>query len=79
MKCWGANDVGQLGDRQRDNNPHPLAVAVVGTPGVVWASSDPTKATIGPYGVAIGRAAGNTTITATTLSLLNDNAVLTVH
>ena len=44
----------------------------------MWKSSDPTKATIGAYGVIIDRAAGNTTMTATTPGFINDNAVLPV-
>jgi len=81
MRCWGLNNYGQLGNRRKTgyNHSNPLPVTVVGTPGVVWSSSDRSKATIGSFGVAIGHAVGNTTITATTLSLINDNAVLTVH
>jgi len=77
MRCWGEDDVGQLGDhRTRYENPWP--VTVIGTPGVVWNSSNSTKATINDRGIATGRAAGNTTITATTAGFINDNAVLTV-
>ncbi len=50
----------------------------MGTPGVVWRSSDPSKATISDRGVATGHAVGNTMITATTAGFINDNAVLTV-
>ena len=78
MKCWGMNNYGQLGIRQADERAHPLAVNVVGTPGVVWTSSDSSKATITDRGVATGRSAGNTTISATTAGFINDNAVLTV-
>lgn len=78
MKCWGAISYNQLG-RRRITQPTPLAVTVVGTPGVVWTSSDRTKATITDRGVATGRAVGNTTITATTAGFINDNAVLTVQ
>jgi len=78
MKCWGYNYYGQLGNRRPNYNSNPLPVTVVGTPGVVWNSSNTTKATITDRGVATGRAAGNTTITATTPGLINDNAVLTV-
>ena len=76
MRCWGNGDVGQLGDGRQDRSSLP--VNVVGTPGVVWQSSDSTKATITDRGVATGRAVGNTTITATTAGFINDNAVLTV-
>jgi alpha-tubulin suppressor-like RCC1 family protein len=77
MRCWGYNNEGQLGNRRKAFR-QPLPVTVVGTPGVVWESSNPTKATITARGVATGRAVGNTTITATTPGLINDNAVLTV-
>jgi hypothetical protein len=70
------NNFGQLGNRQTTNSSLP--VTVVGTPGVVWKSSNTTKATINDRGIATGRAVGNTTITAETLRLINDNAVLTV-
>jgi hypothetical protein len=79
MRCWGLNNYGQLGNRQKNNNPNPLSVTVIGTPGVVWKSSNTTKATIGAYGVATGRAVGNTMISATTAGFINDNAVLTVR
>ena len=70
---------GELGNRQTTSvNPNPLPVTVVGTPGVVWQSSDSSKATITDRGVATGLAAGNTTITATSAELINDNALLTV-
>jgi hypothetical protein len=47
-------------------------------PGVVWTSSNTTKATINDRGIATGRAVGNTTTTATAAKFINDNAVLTV-
>jgi len=72
----GGNGNGELGNRQTTDSSLP--VTVVGTPGVVWQSSDPSKATITDRGVATGRAVGNTTITATTAGSINDNAVLTV-
>ena len=78
MRCWGYNKYGQLGNRRKTANPNTLPVTVVGTPGVVWTSSDSSKATITDRGVATGRAVGNTTITATTAGFINDNAVLTV-
>jgi uncharacterized protein YjdB len=53
-------------------------VNVIGTPGVAWESSDPSKAAITMRGLAIGLAVGNTTITATTAGFINDNGVLTV-
>ncbi len=78
MGCWGLNNYGQLGNRRQTSNANPAPITVVGTPGIQWISSDPSKATITDRGVATGRAAGNTTITATTAGLINDNAVLTV-
>jgi alpha-tubulin suppressor-like RCC1 family protein len=79
MRCWGLDNYGQLGNRRTTGeNVNALPVTVVGTPGVVWSSSNSTKATITDRGVATGRAAGNTTISATTTGFINDNAVLTV-
>src|SRR4029077_18846348 len=66
VRCWGHNLDGELGNGRKDpwNNeqPHPLPVNVIKTPGVVWTSSNPTKATITDRGVATGLAVGNTTI-----------------
>lgn len=78
MRCWGWGLDGQLGN-QRKIHTNAYPVNVVGTPGVEWTSSDASKATITDRGVATGRAVGNTTITATTPGLINDNAVLTMH
>ena len=78
MRCWGQDNYGQLGDRQNKVDARSSPVTVVGTPGVVWKSSDPTKATITDRGVATGLASGNTTITATTATNIDDSVVLTV-
>ena len=79
LRCWGLNDAGQLGNRQKtDYNANRRPVNVVGTPGVSWQSSDPSKATISGRGLATALAIGNTTITATSAALINDNVVLTV-
>jgi alpha-tubulin suppressor-like RCC1 family protein len=79
MRCWGWNSDGQLGNRQRTGDtPNHWPANVIGTPGVTWESSDSLKATITLRGLATGRAAGNTTITATTRGFINYNAVLTV-
>jgi alpha-tubulin suppressor-like RCC1 family protein len=80
MRCWGLNVEGQLGNRRTTGYvPTRWPVNVIGTPGVVWSSSDPTKATITYGGRATGRSVGNATITATTAGHINDNAVLTVE
>ena len=76
MQCWGGNGNGELGNRNTTDSNHP--VAVVGTPGVVWQSSDSARATITDRGLATALAVGNTTITATTAGFINDNATLTV-
>jgi len=79
MRCWGYDNYGQLGNRRTTGEtPHPWPINVIGTPGVAWESSDPSKATITMRGLAAGLALGNTTISATTAGFINDNAVLTV-
>jgi alpha-tubulin suppressor-like RCC1 family protein len=75
MRCWGDSSDGRLGT---SGGSTLLPANVVQTPGVVWQSSDTSKATIVYSGLATGRAVGNTTITATTAGFINDNAVLTV-
>jgi Regulator of chromosome condensation (RCC1) repeat/Bacterial Ig-like domain (group 2) len=78
VTCWGGNQYGQLGNGHKNSNPNPSPTNVIGTPGVVWASSNTSKATIDDHGVATGHTAGDTTITATTAGFINDNALLTV-
>jgi alpha-tubulin suppressor-like RCC1 family protein len=56
LRCWGANNVGQPGNRRTTGSNWP--VNVIGTPGVVWQSSHSSKATITDVGVATGRAVG---------------------
>jgi hypothetical protein len=76
MRCWGQNRYGDLGNRQTTDSSLP--VTVIGTPGVLWQSSNAATASITPFGLATGRSIGNTTISATTAGFINDNAVLTV-
>ena len=54
MTCWGWDNYGQLGNRRQNQHANPLPINVIGTPGVVWQSSDSTKATITDRGVATG-------------------------
>jgi len=62
VQCWGRNTDGRLGDGTTTNAFTP--VTVVGL-GVTWTSGDTTVATIDGNGLATGRGAGTTTITAT--------------
>ena len=78
MTCWGYDHFGQLGVGYKNDKPNPSPLNVVGTPGVVWESSNTAKVTITDLGVAAGRAVGTTTITATTAGFINESAVLTV-
>jgi alpha-tubulin suppressor-like RCC1 family protein len=78
MRCWGYNLFGEVGNRRKTAWPILWPTKVIGTPGVVWKSSDRSKATITEGGKATARSVGNVTITATTAGFINDNAVLTV-
>ena len=77
LRCWGRNVDGRIGNGTTTDAFTP--VAVTGFGGVTWTSSDPTVATIDATGLATGRAAGTTTITAasgsrsgsTTLTVVN--------
>ncbi|PYO02525.1 MAG: hypothetical protein DMD89_04080 [Candidatus Rokuibacteriota bacterium] len=62
LRCWGRNVDGRIGNGTTTDAFTP--VAVTGFGGVTWTSSDPTVATIDANGLATGRAAGTTTITA---------------
>src|SRR5437867_3949488 len=62
LRCWGRNVDGRIGNGTTTDAFTP--VAVTGFGGVTWTSSDPTVATIDANGLARGRAAGTTTITA---------------
>ena len=75
VRCWGRNDDGRLGVATNANGTRtcpqspscaftPVTVGGLGG-GVTWTSSDTTVATIDANGLATGRAAGTTTITAT--------------
>src|SRR5947208_988320 len=62
LRCWGRNVDGRISNGTTTDAFTP--VAVTGFGGVTWTSSDPTVATIDANGLATGRAAGTTTITA---------------
>ena len=80
MRCWGLDNAGQLGNRRTTNYlPNRWPVNVIGTPGVMWTSSNSSTATISGRGLATARAVGSTTITATTAGFVSDSAVLTVR
>ncbi len=63
LRCWGRNVDGRIGDGTTTNAFTPVAVTGLG--GVTWTSSDTTVATIDANGLATGRGAGTTTMTAT--------------
>ena len=75
VKCWGANDWGQLGDGTATGSLSPVTMS--GT-GVTWTSSNTSVATIDATGLATGVGAGTTTITATDASGASASTMLTV-
>jgi len=75
VKCWGANEWGQLGDGTATGSLSPVTMS--GT-GVTWTSSNTSVATIDAAGRATGVGAGTTTITATDASGASDSTTLTV-
>ncbi len=79
MRCWGRDDQGQLGNRQRNNLPNRSPLNVIGTPGVEWTSGDPSKATVSGRGLATARGVGSTAIMATAAGGIADSTVLMVQ
>jgi len=75
VRCWGANDWGQLGNGTTTDAHSPVTMS--GT-GVTWTSSNTAVATIDSTGRATGVGAGTTTITATDAAGASASTTLTV-
>jgi hypothetical protein len=78
VKCWGANDWGQLGNGTTSTSATTTPVTMTGTP-ITWTSSNPSVATIDATGRATAVDSGATTITVTDTSGASASTSLTVR
>jgi len=80
VKCWGANDWGQLGNGTTVDSSVPVTMTGTGGGGgpVTWTSSNTGVATIDANGRATGVGSGVTTITATDSTGASGSTSLTV-